>query len=63
MNESKRIGRPPIEGGPRKDFLVTLSEAERTVIDYARGETPRAKFIRDAALVRALELVSEAVKP
>ena len=48
----RKPGRPPSPDGPRRDVLVTLSEAERATIDAAAAAAgqPRAVYIREAAL-------------
>jgi len=45
-------GRPPRDGGARRDVVVTLDDAERATIDAACKATGkvRAVAIRDAAL-------------
>jgi regulator of extracellular matrix RemA (YlzA/DUF370 family) len=62
MTEAKRIGRPRSAEGPRKGYMLDLSEDERTIIDAARGRQPRATFIRDAAVAHAMAVVCARVE-
>ena len=53
------MSRPKSASGPRADYLITLSDAERALIDDVRGTTPRATWIRQAAMMRAVVPVAD----
>ena len=55
------MSRPKSASGPRADYLITLSDAERALIDDVRGTTPRATWIRQAAMMRAVAPIAEPI--
>ena len=62
MSDKRAIpGRPPREGGARRDVIVTLDDDERALIDAACKATGqvRAVAIREAALRWAKRVVSQ----